>query len=260
MTTRILIVDDDQFYGQTIRDLLNENDELEFQAVYAQSAQEAYALVDTAEVPFDIFLVDLRLRKSKEGLDVLQQLRKRSPESEAIAYTGWSNPEQISEAYEAGAFAYLPKPFEMTQLLAEIRRLLKWRDAHYERDWLRILNEVVAELQKATTVMAVARILVDGATKLGFDRARFYQVHDVNNVLYISGVCQSGHNLTLKFEKIYEPLDKTIYSKIAYKNRKPTYFQDSEHGDGFLSKMEHENSAPLDFGEWVSMPLFAGDI
>jgi GAF domain-containing protein/DNA-binding response OmpR family regulator len=253
---RILIVDDDELWSVLlVRQLEREG----HQASFALSAEEAIAQVDNAEEAYEILLLDHRLGPGMDGIKLLAQLRNTSPESDAILFTGLDDPEIGLRAYEAGAYRYLHKPFKPQELMLIIQSLLHWRKTQYERKWLHILNQVAGELQEAQTVQDVGRVLIDGGIRLGFDRARFYHVQQIDDVPTLFGICQSGANPVCNFDKVSYPLDNTIYSKAAYEKRQPTFFIDRELGPSFLSTLPQAEGRPESLGEWVILPLFQGE-
>ncbi len=71
--------------------------------------------------PYDIVLIDQNM-PNVHGLDILAEVRQRSPTTLAIMMTGHATMEASLRALQAGAFEYLPKPFTATQLLVVIGR------------------------------------------------------------------------------------------------------------------------------------------
>jgi DNA-binding NtrC family response regulator len=70
---------------------------------------------------FDIVLIDQSMPQI-HGLDILAEVRQRSPGTLAIMMTGHATTEASIRAIQAGAWEYLPKPFTATQLLIVIGR------------------------------------------------------------------------------------------------------------------------------------------
>src|SRR5690606_27441885 len=61
------------------------------------------------------------------------------------------------------------------------------------------------------------------------------------------------------FENIVWPIPNTLYSKIAYEQQTPVYFNGRELGPSILSQHSSQDGAPVSLGEWASIPLFNGD-
>jgi len=256
--TRILVVDDDAFFGQMLLDWLLEQGYVGERVTTAELALDA-AVAD--ERP-EIFLVDERLGPGLSGVELIAQLQEVAPESDAILFTGSADPEIARRAYLAGTWRYVRRPFDPNEMGYVLAALLQWRSARaaqYERDWLVILNRIVERLQYAHTVEQLGQVLVDGSVELGFDRARFYRVRTVDGAPTLLGLCQSGVNQVVNFEQVEYAVKKTLYHQKAFAERKPTFFRNRELGPSFLSTLPQTEGFPESLGEWVILPLFSGD-
>jgi len=226
--TRILVVDDDKFFGQMLMDWLQE------QGYAAERVTSAALALDVAaqedECP-DVFLVDERLGLGLSGVELIPRLRETAPMSDAILFTNSTDPEIARQAYLAGAWRYLRRPFDPDELGYVLAALLEWLGAktvQIERDWLLTLNRISERLQYARTVEQIGRLLVEGAIELGFDRARFYRVRRMDDAPTLFGLCQSGVNPVVDFDQVVYSVEKTIYHQKAFAERKPTFFRDRE--------------------------------
>jgi two-component system alkaline phosphatase synthesis response regulator PhoP len=88
----------------------------------AKTGQEA--LHQTAAEPPDLFLLDLRL-PDMDGLEVCRELRSRGCRQPILMLTARDSTRDKVEGLEAGADDYLTKPYELPELLARIRALLR---------------------------------------------------------------------------------------------------------------------------------------
>lgn len=77
-----------------------------------------------SEYPFDAAVVDLGLPKLP-GLTVIRRLRDGGSQLPILVLTARSRWEDKVEGLEAGADDYLAKPFQMEELLARLRALLR---------------------------------------------------------------------------------------------------------------------------------------
>ncbi len=109
---RILVVDDESGIPIAIEAMV----EASLQSV--GSAREALQFDGFDEL--DIVLVDKNLPDGC-GLEVIRELKKRAPELEFLIVTGDPSLKSPIEVVETGAFDYLPKPFEVGELLLKIR-------------------------------------------------------------------------------------------------------------------------------------------
>jgi len=120
---RVLLVEDDE----PLRRLLAE--QLEQRGYTVQSAADGRAAIAAVgDDPFDIMILD-RMLPFVDGVEVLRWLREQEVMTPVILLTALGRlPERI-EGLEAGADDYLVKPFEIDELHARIRALLRRRQA-----------------------------------------------------------------------------------------------------------------------------------
>ena len=110
--TRILIVDDDEFFGQQIANLLKRNlREVKLWFEQARTAEAGRRLLARSPSNFDILLSDYQLGVGDTGLQLLEEAHQLVPTIDSVLFTGKDEPEIGIRAYELGAFRYLPKPF-----------------------------------------------------------------------------------------------------------------------------------------------------
>jgi two-component system, OmpR family, response regulator len=116
---RILLVEDDRMIGAAITQALRD-------AAYAVDwVTDGQTATDAAEVePYDLVLLDLGLPKP-DGLDVLRRFRKRGHLLPVIIVTARDGIEDRIGGLDLGADDYLVKPFEMRELLARMRAILR---------------------------------------------------------------------------------------------------------------------------------------
>jgi DNA-binding response OmpR family regulator len=120
---RILIVEDEPH----IADGLKFNLEAEgHQASVAGSGEDALDLVLGRREPFDIVVLDVML-PGKDGFEVASELRAAGQYVPILMLTARGRPEDVLRGFEAGADDYLPKPFELSILLARVNGLLRRR-------------------------------------------------------------------------------------------------------------------------------------
>lgn len=115
----ILIVDDDPNMVGTVSDILRIKG---YEPLAAKTGAEAITCID--EVDVEVALVDLRLG-DMDGLDVLRQLKTKSPDTECILLTGHASQNSAIQAIQMGAYGYFQKPFDIEQVLLSIRQALE---------------------------------------------------------------------------------------------------------------------------------------
>lgn len=114
---RVLLVEDDErIAGFMKRGLEAEAYEVDL------ASEKAQTLVLTEAGKYDTIIMDVYLG-SDNGLDICQTLRQRSVRTPIVIMTAKDSTEIRRQSEEAGADAYLPKPFPFEDLLATIKRL-----------------------------------------------------------------------------------------------------------------------------------------
>ena len=172
---RVLILDDDPFFAETIKLILEEAEEAESKV--STSFEDAQQLVIKAVKrgkPFEVFLIDQRLGPGKDGIEAMQELRAISPDSDAIIFTGIEDTENGVRAYEAGAFRYLSKPFENRELLFLLKALKQWRKEQREHGWQKVFASMMEESLQQESFLDVSNVVVKYSIELGFVRAHLF--------------------------------------------------------------------------------------
>jgi DNA-binding NtrC family response regulator len=118
---KILLVDDEKSIRITLGDALEEADH---EVVRAGTAAQARGHVRSED--FDCLITDLRLPDG-DGLEVLEDAKKRSPELVALVITGHGSVESAVKAIQMGAFDYLQKPFLDEEVLVRLDRCMELR-------------------------------------------------------------------------------------------------------------------------------------
>jgi two-component system, NtrC family, nitrogen regulation response regulator GlnG len=88
------------------------------------SANDALAELDNTPHPPAVLLSDIRM-PGESGLDLLQKVKARFPQLPVIIMTAYSDLDSAVSAFQGGAFEYLPKPFDVDQAVALVRRALE---------------------------------------------------------------------------------------------------------------------------------------
>ncbi|KQX08499.1 two-component system response regulator [Leifsonia sp. Root1293] len=117
----MLVVEDDGRLAGMLRELLEGEG---YGVVVARDGQRA--LHEGLTSPFDLLLLDRGLPVI-EGLDVLDKLRASGVATPALVLSALGNPADRVEGLDRGAEDYLSKPFDIGELLARIRALLRRR-------------------------------------------------------------------------------------------------------------------------------------
>jgi PAS domain S-box-containing protein len=93
-----------------------------YDVAVAETVREA--LERAKNGPFNVGLLDIRLPDGK-GVELLRPLKERYPDIGLIMVTGYASTRTAIRALNDGATAYITKPFDMDEVLAEVRKVLK---------------------------------------------------------------------------------------------------------------------------------------
>ncbi len=116
---KILLVEDDQDLSMMVKaGLEGERHVVEI----AYDGEEAMHLIKSEE--YDVVVLDWQLPKLT-GIEVLKNLRQMSKPVSVIMLTGKSGIDHKEEGIDTGADDYLTKPFDMRELHARLRALLR---------------------------------------------------------------------------------------------------------------------------------------
>ncbi len=125
--SRILIVEDEAHLAEGL--LFNLQAE-GHQAVVAADGETAIDLLLRQSEPFDAVVLDVML-PGIDGFAVARAMRAAQNYTPVLMLTARGRPEDVLEGFAAGADDYLPKPFELSILLARLNGLLR------RSQWLR---------------------------------------------------------------------------------------------------------------------------
>ena len=116
---RVLLVEDDSMIGETASHALKD-------ASYAVDwvREGEAALAATATQTYDVVLLDLGLPK-KDGLAVLRSIRSADNPVPVLIVTARDALQDRIAGLDAGADDYVLKPFEMAELLARMRAVVR---------------------------------------------------------------------------------------------------------------------------------------
>ena len=106
---RVLIVDDEPGVRESLRMVLKDS----YEPVPVASGREA--LESMAAAPPDVVLLDI-VMPGMDGLQVLEELRSRSPQLPVIMLTATKTVKTAVGAMKLGAFDYITKPFDVDEL------------------------------------------------------------------------------------------------------------------------------------------------
>ncbi|MEO8937243.1 MAG: response regulator transcription factor [Burkholderiaceae bacterium] len=116
---RLLLVEDDRMIGEAACDLLRAE---RYAVDWVQDGEMAETALHAQT--YDLVLLDLGLPR-RDGLSVLRSLRTRKVRIPVLIATARDSVQQRIEGLDAGADDYVLKPYDLKELLARIRAMLR---------------------------------------------------------------------------------------------------------------------------------------
>ena len=178
----ILVVDDNPNLLELIKMRL-ESADYEVSA----TAEEDRALSLFREEVFDLCIIDLMLANG-DGLTLMDRLRAIRPDVPTIILTAHGTIESAVEAMRRGAYSYLTKPFERSDLLLQIERALEHRKLNSE---IQRLKELLNDRFNFTNIIAQSakmRAIMDIVTRIAA----------LDSTVFIDGESGTGKELIAK--------------------------------------------------------------
>ena len=116
MSIHILVLDDEEIVGERLKaSLEKEGHTLEI------FIDPAAALKRIREKPFDVVITDIRMDEV-DGIQVLEEVRKKSAKTKVIMITGYATLEVARESLTKGAFDFIAKPFKLKEIREAIQK------------------------------------------------------------------------------------------------------------------------------------------
>ena len=112
----VLVVDNDVAHARTMAEVL---ERLGYRCVVAGGGKEGAQRI--GEEPFDVVVTDLMMNDIG-GLDILAAAKQASPETQVIVVTGHGTIPSAVAAMQQGAYSYLQKPLDLTQLRSAVEK------------------------------------------------------------------------------------------------------------------------------------------
>jgi DNA-binding NtrC family response regulator len=146
---KLLIVDDEVKFLDSIAQRLELRD---FEVTKASNGQQAAEAARREK--YDLALLDLKM-PGIDGKQVLEVLKREHQFLEVIILTGHGSVDSAVECTKLGAFDYLPKPYELENLLEVLKKAYQARlQKKFESDAVRM-----AKLQQLATTSSALGIL-----------------------------------------------------------------------------------------------------
>ncbi|MFH0766142.1 MAG: response regulator [Calditrichota bacterium] len=149
---KLLIVDDEVKFLDSIAQ------RLEMRGLEVTKAVNGYEAVDAARKDkFDLALLDLKM-PGLDGRQTLEILKKEHKFIEVIILTGHGSLESAVECTKLGAYGYLPKPYELDNLLIILQEAFQARlRKKFEKDAERM--DKIMQIAAGNSPLGILRAL-----------------------------------------------------------------------------------------------------
>jgi DNA-binding NtrC family response regulator len=119
MAEKMLIIDDEEIVLKSCRKIFEAEG---FVVTTTANPQEGLTLV--AGKIFDVILVDWMM-PGFDGMDVVEEIDKRSPGSSIVMISGYPSVGRATEALKRGAMDYLAKPFRPEEIIEVVKKAMR---------------------------------------------------------------------------------------------------------------------------------------
>ena len=199
---KVLMIDDNISLVEMVKEYFNQNKNIEI-SLTAHDGQEGIEVLEKNQGNYDVVLLDLIMPK-KDGLYVLQEIKKRKIECNVIVETSYNSQDVIREVSEHNVNYFILKPFELEDLENRIIDV-KWYEEAKEN--YNVTLEVLANDRKGllvdilNTVKETKANLMGVSTKTTKERIAIMDIDlEVENIEELNKVIRN----IKKVDSVYE--------------------------------------------------------
>ena len=160
---RVVIVDDHAMVRVGLAALINDQPDME---VVAQGASAAEGVQLAEQHHPDVLLTDLRM-PDLDGQDLIRIVLARLPKMKIVILSSYSTPEDVRQAFDAGARGYLPKTLDSNALVDALRRVHRGERVPVGESSLGNLPRLSFREREVLKGIAVGETNVELAARLG---------------------------------------------------------------------------------------------
>jgi len=182
LATKVLLLEDDKLFNETLEDFLEEEGFLVDIALDPYSALEY-----TYEHKYDLYLFDVNL-PYETGFDLLEKLRQSGDMTPTIFLTSRDDKASLSQGFHSGADDYMKKPVDLDELLLRISAILR---RQLRQDRLIVgeysLDVMAKKLYAGTEVLDVTQKAVELLILLVEAQGNVVDADTIRNRLWAAG-------------------------------------------------------------------------
>ncbi len=190
-SSRVLVVDDDNFLNKIIADALADKN---IDVDQAEDGVQATLLLENNK--YDLVLCDI-VMPGVDGLKILHFIRERDPELPFIMVTSQSDMKSVLKAIRLGISDYITKPFDVQELGWRVEKALeRSRLLRVERNYKKNLEQML--LQQAEENRRLFFEAVESLVKTLEAKDVYTRGHSIRVTLYAMGFVK---HIGLSFEE-----------------------------------------------------------
>ena len=243
MALDILIVDDERDIRELVAGVLSDEG---YACRVAGDSTAALAAIDERRP--SLVLLDVWLHGSPmDGLEVLDEIKKREPELPVLIFSGHGNIDTAVSAISRGAMDFIEKPFEAERLLLLVERAtetdrLRRENARLRRDFL------------------TSDEFTGNSASINAVRATLKRVAHTGSRVLITGPAGSGKEVAARLLHSWSPRADSAFVTVSSARITPERFEQElfgEESDGKLVRaglLELANGGTLFLDEVADMP------
>ena len=179
---KIIIVDDDEFMREGLEETLEDGNYIISSFENAESAVEALS-----DGTASMLITDMRM-PGMSGMELLERVKKVDPKLPVVMMTAFATIETAVEAMKKGAYDYIMKPFDATQIDVVVQKALEHRRLLVENEYLK---KELAGRWSVEDFVGDSNIMLDAFGKIR-------QIAASNATVFIRGESGTGKELVAK--------------------------------------------------------------
>jgi len=193
-TANIMIVDDHPIVANGIQQLIDREPDMKV----IQSVQDAESAIKFIEkVTPDLLIVDISLKGSTNGIDLIKSLKKRYPKIKSLVLSMHEENLYAERAIKAGAKGYIMKNDLTDNIVKAIRSILRGNLYLSDTITSKLLNHMVNEEEEKDDEMEIKK-LSDRELEVFQFISRGIKTSDIAKEINISVKTVEAHKLRIK--------------------------------------------------------------
>lgn len=186
---RIMIIDDETSILEVLRFALEREG---WDVTVFDKPKDALGTIENEY--FDLLLTDLSM-PGMSGLDVLKEVRTLSPKTGVLIMTAYGTLKSAIDAMREGAFDFIPKPFEIKQMIQAV-------DTVYSKIKLQSENRI---LKKIITKKMQDKKIIGSSQAMNQLMESMFKVASTHSNVLITGETGTGKELIARHIHVHSP-------------------------------------------------------